>query len=43
RHLAASPLFKGIPNFRDTRIAMLRAETKEELYRIFKEIEPLLP
>ena len=43
RHLAASPLFKGIPNFRDTRIAMLRAETKEELFRIFEEIKPLLP
>ena len=42
RHLAASPLFKGIPNFRDTRIAMLRAETKEELYRIFDTIAPLL-
>ena len=41
RHLAASPLFKGIPNFRDTRIAMLRAETKEELYRIFNEIAKL--
>lgn len=39
RHLAASPLFKGIPNFRDTRIAMLRAETKEELFRIFDEVE----
>ena len=38
RHLAASPLFKGIPNFRETRIAMLRAETKEELFRIFKEL-----
>ncbi len=38
RHLAASPLFKGIPNFRDTRIAMLRAETKEELYRIFETL-----
>lgn len=38
RHLAASPLFKGLPNFRDTRIAMLRAETKEELYTIFDEI-----
>ena len=38
RHLAASPLFKGLPNFRDTRIAMLRAETKEELYAIFEEI-----
>lgn len=43
RHLAASPLFKSIPNFRDTKIAMLRAETKEELYRIFNEIEPFLP
>ena len=34
RHLAATPVFKGIPNFRDTRIAMLRAETVEELYAI---------
>ena len=34
RHLAASPLFKGIPNFRDTRIAMLRAETLAELFDI---------
>ncbi len=34
RHLAATPIFKGIPNFRETRIAMLRAETVEELYRI---------
>ena len=42
RHLAASPLFKGIPNFRDTRIAMLRAETREELFRIFNDIEGLL-
>ena len=38
RHLAASPVFKGLPNFRDTRIAMLRAETKDELYRIFNDI-----
>lgn len=42
RHLAASPLFKGIPNFRETRIALLRAETKEEIYRIFNDISPLL-
>jgi len=34
RHLAATPIFKGIPNFRETRIAMLRAETVEELYTI---------
>lgn len=39
RHLAATPLFKGIPNFRDTRIAMLRAETVEELFRIFDTIQ----
>lgn len=39
RHLAASPLFKGIPNFRDTRIAMLRAETLEELNAILNHIE----
>lgn len=38
RHLAASPIFKGIPNFRDTRIAMLRATTVEELQSIFDDI-----
>ncbi|MDD6553681.1 MAG: tRNA dihydrouridine synthase DusB [Prevotellaceae bacterium] len=37
RHLAASPIFKGIPDFRQTRIAMLRAETKEELVKILEE------
>lgn len=39
RHLAASPLFKGIPDFRQTRIRMLRAETVEELFAILEEIE----
>jgi len=39
RHLAATPIFKGIPNFRDTRVAMLRAETVEELFRIFDSID----
>ncbi len=38
RHLAATPLFKGIPNFRETRIAMLRAETLEELFAIMDNI-----
>lgn len=42
RHLAASPLFKGIPNFRQTRIDMLRAETTEELFRIMEHTRPLL-
>lgn len=39
RHLASSPLFKGIPDFRSTRIRMLRAETQEELFGILDEIE----
>ena len=39
RHLAATPLFKGLPNFRDTRIAMLRADTVEELFSIFDRIK----
>ena len=38
RHLAASPLFKGIPNFRETRIAMLRSETVADLTRILDDI-----
>ena len=37
RHLAATPVFKGIPNFRETRIAMLRANSVGELYRIMDE------
>ncbi|MCD8079878.1 MAG: tRNA dihydrouridine synthase DusB [Bacteroides sp.] len=39
RHLAATPLFKGIPNFRETRIAMLRTESVEDLFRIFDTIQ----
>ncbi|MCM1336543.1 MAG: tRNA dihydrouridine synthase DusB [Candidatus Amulumruptor caecigallinarius] len=39
RHLAASPLFKGIPNFRDTRIAMLRADTLDALEAVLTHIE----
>lgn len=42
RHLAATPLFKGIPNFRETRIRMLRAETKDELFAIMEEVRTLL-
>jgi len=38
RHLAVTPLFKGIPNFKQTRIAMLRAETVEELFAIMDEV-----
>ena len=38
RHLAATPIFKGIPDFRQTRIAMLRAETVEELTEILERV-----
>ncbi|MCM1032999.1 MAG: tRNA dihydrouridine synthase DusB [Odoribacter sp.] len=38
RHLAATPLFKGIADFRSTRIAMLRAATIEELDMILDNI-----
>ncbi len=37
RHLAASPVFKGIPDFRQTRIAMLRAETADSLIEILEQ------
>ena len=37
RHLAASPIFKGIPDFRQTRIAMLRAETAADLLAILED------
>lgn len=37
RHLAATPIFKGIPDFRQTRIAMLRAETMNDLLAILEE------
>ena len=40
RHLAASPIFKGIPNFRQTRIAMLRANTVDELLDIMRSVNP---
>ena len=42
RHLAATPLFKGLPNFRNTRIAMLRAETVAELFDIMESTRPLI-
>ena len=42
RHLAASPIFKGIPDFRQTRIAMLRAETVADLTEILNHCRTLL-
>ena len=42
RHLAATPIFKGIPDFRQTRIAMLRAETMPELLTILEDVRKRL-
>ena len=37
RHLANSPIFKGVPDFRQTRIKILQAETKEDLFALLDE------
>lgn len=42
RHLAATPIFKGIPNFRPTRIAMLQATTLAELTQILEDTRTML-
>ena len=38
RHFAASPVFKGLFDFKQTRIALLRAETVEEVFAIMDQI-----
>lgn len=38
RHFAASPVFKGLPDFRQTRIALLRADTRDEVFAIMDRI-----
>ncbi|WP_288918471.1 tRNA dihydrouridine synthase DusB [uncultured Prevotella sp.] len=42
RHLAASPIFKGIPDFRQTRIAMLRADKMADLIAILEDCRRIL-
>lgn len=42
RHLAATPLFKGIPDFRQTRVSMLRAETVGSLTDIMESVRGML-
>jgi len=42
RHIAASPIFKGIDNFRPVRIAMLQATTRETLFHEIARAEELL-
>jgi nifR3 family TIM-barrel protein len=39
RHLAATSVFKNIPNFKSTRIAMLRADTLSELFGIIDAVD----
>lgn len=39
RHLAATPVLKGLYNFRQTRIDMLRASTRDELLDILDRVE----
>jgi nifR3 family TIM-barrel protein len=38
RHIAVSPLFKGIPDFKPTKVAMLRADTVEALFDIMENL-----
>ena len=38
RHFAASPVFKGLPDFKQTRIALLRADSKAEVFQIMDHI-----
>lgn len=38
RHLAATPVFKGIPDFRPTRIAMLQSTKMDELITIMESV-----
>lgn len=38
RHFAASPVFKGLADFKQTRIALLRADTKAEVFAIMDDI-----
>ena len=39
RHLAVCNIFKGIPDFKQTRVAMLRASTEKDLFEILDSVE----
>lgn len=39
RHLAASPILKGLNNFKQTRIKILRTESRDELFEILDNVE----
>lgn len=38
RHFAASPTLKGLPDFKQTRIALLRADTRDEVFNLMDQI-----
>ena len=42
RHLAATPIFKGIPDFRQTRIELLRADNMESLMQILEHCRAII-
>ena len=42
RHLAATPIFKGIPDFRQTRIELLRADNMESLTQILEHCRAII-
>ncbi len=42
RHLASSPIFKGIPDFKQTRIALLRAAKMDEVIQILEDCRGIL-
>lgn len=42
RHLAVTPVFKGISDFKQVRVAMLRAETMAELFDIMDRAEKVI-
>lgn len=42
RHLASTPLFKGIDNFRKTRIEMLRTEVRKDLFELIDSTLPMI-
>jgi hypothetical protein len=42
RHFAASPVFKGIANFKPMRIQLLREEKRDNLFALMDEIATLI-
>ena len=42
RHIAATPIFKGIPNFRETRLRMLPTNSKEALFGIMESVQQMI-